>query len=334
MEVFARVVELGGFSAAARALRMTPSAISKLVGRLETRLGARLINRSTRALQLTPEGRLFYDREHPTACRHGRGRAIPCRSQGSEREDQGQRQRPGRAAIAVADRPRFPRGLSETLSGDIADGSGDRPVGTADRCGAAQWSAQKLPTYRAQTWSSADDNRRFTRLFRTNGVPKAPDELARHNRLGFSYARTAKGWPLIDSGAERTIPPSGNVQVSDGDALRALAISGVGLVRLASFIVRDDIAANRLVPVLEEFNPGDIDELHAVYLGQGGLLPIRVRVFLEFLAEHIQIGELHNPGTRNTPFATVVGHVSLLCAIGSNPGGAHPSAFETSSLSS
>src|SRR5258708_22317940 len=62
MEVFARVFELGGFSAAARALRMTPSAISKLVGRLETRLGARLVNRSTRGLQFTPEGRLFYDR--------------------------------------------------------------------------------------------------------------------------------------------------------------------------------------------------------------------------------------------------------------------------------
>jgi molybdenum-dependent DNA-binding transcriptional regulator ModE len=62
MEVFAWVFELGGFSAAARELRMTPSAISKLVGRLETRLGARLVNRSTRGLQFTPEGRSFYDR--------------------------------------------------------------------------------------------------------------------------------------------------------------------------------------------------------------------------------------------------------------------------------
>src|SRR4030088_2809686 len=62
MEVFARVFELGGFSAAARALRMTPSAVSKLVARLETRLGARLVNRSTRRLQLTPEGGGFYHR--------------------------------------------------------------------------------------------------------------------------------------------------------------------------------------------------------------------------------------------------------------------------------
>src|ERR1700744_273099 len=62
MDVFVRAVELGGFSAAARALAMTPSAVSKLVGRLEARLGVRLFNRSTRQLQLTAEGSAFYER--------------------------------------------------------------------------------------------------------------------------------------------------------------------------------------------------------------------------------------------------------------------------------
>src|ERR1700754_2203222 len=62
MEVFVRVIESGGFSAAARALRMTPSAVSKLVGRLEARLGVRLLNRSTRQVQLTAEGCVFYER--------------------------------------------------------------------------------------------------------------------------------------------------------------------------------------------------------------------------------------------------------------------------------
>src|SRR6187402_3584274 len=62
MEAFVQVVERGGFSAAARALEMTPSAISKLVGRLEARLGTRLVHRSTRKLQLTPEGTTFYER--------------------------------------------------------------------------------------------------------------------------------------------------------------------------------------------------------------------------------------------------------------------------------
>src|ERR1700733_5721153 len=64
MEGFVRAVELGGFSPAARALRMTPSAVSKLVARLEKRLGARLINRSTRKLLLTAEGQAFLDRAH------------------------------------------------------------------------------------------------------------------------------------------------------------------------------------------------------------------------------------------------------------------------------
>jgi DNA-binding transcriptional LysR family regulator len=63
-------------------------------------------------------------------------------------------------------------------------------------------------------------------------------------------------------------------------------------------MVKEDIAANRLVPVLEAFNPGDVDELHAVYLGQGGLVPLRIRVFLAFLAERIKIGD--DPPARNT----------------------------------
>jgi DNA-binding transcriptional LysR family regulator len=62
MEVFVRVVDLGGFTAAARAFRLTPSAVSKLLSRLEARLSARLVNRSTRKLQLTPEGLAFYNR--------------------------------------------------------------------------------------------------------------------------------------------------------------------------------------------------------------------------------------------------------------------------------
>ncbi|WP_146208135.1 LysR family transcriptional regulator, partial [Azospirillum sp. TSH64] len=62
MEVFARVVDLGGFTAAARACGLTPSGVSKLITRLEARLGTRLIHRSTRRLSLTPEGQAFYAR--------------------------------------------------------------------------------------------------------------------------------------------------------------------------------------------------------------------------------------------------------------------------------
>ena len=289
--MFARVVELGGFSAAARALCMTPSAISKLVGRLEARLGARLVNRSTRRLQLTPEGRLFYDLSvrlladmdeveqsvAQTEVPSGKIRVsvnIPVGRQFLLPIVPGFLEAYPKLSLEISLTDQVIDLLEQRTDVALRSGPLKSSQLVARKLGAAQMIIVGSPDYLAR-----------------HGVPKTPGDLARHNRLSFNYARMTKGWPLIDGGVERTIAPSGNVQVSDGDALRTLALSGVGLVRLASFIVRDDIAANRLIPVLEEFNPGDLDELHAVYLGQGRLVPVRIRVFLEFLAERIRISE-------------------------------------------
>jgi DNA-binding transcriptional LysR family regulator len=292
MEVFARVFELGGFSAAARALHLTPSAISKLIGRLETRLGARLVNRSTRGLQFTPEGRLFYDRSiRLLADLDEVERSVAQAEVPSGKIRVSANVPVGRQLllpIVPAFLEAYPKlSLEISLTDQVIDLLEQR-TDVALRSGPlknSQLIARKLGAVRMMIVGSPG-------YFARHGIPKTPDELLRHNRLGFNYARASKGWPLIDKGVERTIPPSGNVQASDGDALRALAVSGVGLVRLASFVVRDDIAANRLVAVLEAFNPGDIDELHAVYLGQGGLLPVRIRVFLEFLAQRVKISDL------------------------------------------
>ena len=290
MEVFVRVVERGGFSAAARALHMTPSAISKLVGRLEARLGARLVNRSTRKLQITPEGLMFYDR------------SVALLADMDEVERSVAEAEVPRGTIRVSGNvpvgrqlllpivPAFleayPKlSLEISLTDQVIDLVEQR-IDVALRSGplkSSQLTARKLGAARMMIVGSPD-------YFARHGVPKTPGELAQHNRLGFSYTRMAKGWPLIDDGGKKSISPSGNVHVGDGETLRMLTVGGVGLARLASFMVRDDIAANRLVPVLEEFNPGDLDELHAVYLGQGGLLPIRIRVFLDFLAQRIKIG--------------------------------------------
>jgi DNA-binding transcriptional LysR family regulator len=291
MEVFARVFELGGFSAAARELRMTPSAISKLVGRLETRLGARLVNRSTRGLQFTAEGRSFYDRSVRLLADLDEVERSVAEAEVPSGKIRVSANLPVGRLLLLPIVPAFleayPKlSLEISLTDHVIDLIEQR-TDIALRSGplkSSQLIARKLGAVRMMIVGSPGYLARY-------GVPKTPDELAQHNRLDFSYARAVKSWPLRVEGVERTIPPSGNVQVSDGDALRTLALNDVGLVRLASFIVQDDIAANRLVPVLEAFNPGDIDELHAVYLGQGGLLPLRIRVFLEFLAQRIKIGD-------------------------------------------
>lgn len=106
-----------------------------------------------------------------------------------------------------------------------------------------------------------------------------------HNRLGFGYQRAVDGWRLRDNGTIVVVPATGRVQASDGEGLRHLALAGVGLARLAAFTVREDIAAGRLVPVLVDLEPGDTEAFHAVYAGQGGPLPSRVRALLDFLAE-------------------------------------------------
>jgi len=123
-----------------------------------------------------------------------------------------------------------------------------------------------------------------------HGVPSTPSDLARHRGIGWTFPRINGAWPFrARDRIAKTVPPA-SVRASDGEASRLLALGGAGLARLALFHVGPDIEAGRLVPVLEGFNPGDREDIHAVYVGQGGPLPARVHAFIDFLAEHIRIG--------------------------------------------
>ena len=86
-----------------------------------------------------------------------------------------------------------------------------------------------------------------------------------------------------------TVPPIGRVLISDGEAMQQLAIAGTGIARLTRFHVENEIKAGRLVPVLEAFNPGDLEAIHAVFVGHGGQLPARVRAFLDYLVENVRL---------------------------------------------
>jgi DNA-binding transcriptional LysR family regulator len=117
------------------------------------------------------------------------------------------------------------------------------------------------------------------------GLPRTIEELERHDRLGLGYTRSMDGWPLISAGATIFAPVAARVQANDGEALRQLVLAGNGIARLANFTIRDDLRAGRLVPVLDEYNPGDREEFHAIHIGQGAPLPSRVRALLDFLAK-------------------------------------------------
>jgi len=299
MEVFVRVVDLGGFTAAAREFRLTPSGVSKLVSRLEGRLSARLINRSTRRLQLTPEGQAFYDR------------AVRVLSDIDEAEREAAAGASPRGHLRVNSNiplgmrhvmPLVPQFLERhpevTLDIVLSDSVIDLMQERADiaiRVGPLRDSslvARKLGTSRMAVVASPE-------YIAKHGVPKTPDDLSFHKGIGWTFFRTIGGWPFQIGETTESASPPPVARASDGEAARLLALGGAGLARLALFHIGADIEAGRLVPVLEEFNPGDQEDVHAVYLGQGGPLPARVRAFIEFLSDQIRIDGtilVRNPG--------------------------------------
>lgn len=291
LEVFVRVIELGGFSAASRACGMTPSAVSKLVARLEQRLGTRLVNRSTRQLQLTPEGCAFYERGVRVLA--DLAEAERCASDHSTPRGRlrvnanvpfGHHFLLPLAPEFLALHPEVT--LDLVLTDEVIDILEQR-TDVAVRAGPLKSSNLVARGLGATRMVIVGAPRYLSR----HGMPATPDELLAHNRLGANYARAQPGWPLRHAGKEMVLAVAGNAQASDGEALRQLALAGLGLARLAAFQVRDDVAAGRLLPVLEDCNPGDVEEVHAVYVGQGGYLPQRVRSFLDFLAERVDLGQ-------------------------------------------
>ena len=127
------------------------------------------------------------------------------------------------------------------------------------------------------------------RYLEREGTPRRLSDLSRHNCITFGFARHLDGWPVRDRRGVRVISVRGNALTGDGETNRLLALGGVGISRLALFHVGGDLEAGRLVRVLEKFNPGDTDAIQAVYVGQGGHLPSRVRVFLDFLAKRVKL---------------------------------------------
>jgi DNA-binding transcriptional LysR family regulator len=293
MEVFVRVVETGGLSSAARALKLTPSAVSKLMTRLEARLGARLLNRSTRRLQLTPEGEAFF----------ARSVQVLADIEEAEREVLSGAAPRGRVRVnSVVDLgrqfvlPLVPAFLEQhpevtldiVLTDQVVDLLEER-ADVAIRMGALRSSnltARKLGASRAIVVASPD-------YLARRGTPVRLEDLPSHHQMDFTFMRSVRNWPFRRADGEVVyLPGAGGVQVGDGASLRQLALEGAGLARMSVFAAAEDIRAGRLVPVLEEFNPGDILEAHAVFLGQGGRLPARVRAFIDFLAAHIRLPTL------------------------------------------
>jgi DNA-binding transcriptional LysR family regulator len=285
MEVFARVVETGGFSAAARSLDLTPSAISKLIARLEERLGTRLLVRTTRALSLTEEGEAYHRaarrilQELNDADQAASAGAIRGRLRINASLPFGTMFVAPAVPSFLAAHPDVSIDLSFT--DDVIDLLAQR-ADIAIRMGALPDSAlvaRKLGQSRRVVCAAPA-------YLAAHGTPRTPDDLQNHDCLGFTFRRAQPGWPFVVDGREIILPVAGSVLVNNGETARQLALAGVGLARLGRFHVAADLAAGTLVPVLEAHNPGDLELAHAVHVG-GGPVPNRVRAFIDHLVTRL-----------------------------------------------
>ncbi len=284
METFLAVACAGSLSGAARELGLTPSAVSRLVTRIEQRLGVRLVVRTTRNLRLTREGedyalaarRILADlNQTETAL------ADRARPKGVVRISAGLAH--GRLSIV----PLIPEFLSRypdinvdlQLSDEIADVEAGH-VDVAIRFGPlpdSLLSARRLGETGRSVVASPE-------YLKTHGHPETPEELNRFNCMDFSFKRIEPGWPFLVNGERLILPVSGNVQANNGETLVQLALAGMGITRMGNFHIDAELASGRLVSLLDEFNPGDTEAIHAVFFG-GSNMPARVRVFIDYLVE-------------------------------------------------
>ncbi|WP_264572258.1 MULTISPECIES: LysR family transcriptional regulator [unclassified Sphingobium] len=288
MRVFTRIVETGSFSEAARRMHMTASAVGKMVGRIETRLAVRLIERSTRRLSLTDAGQVYYDR---------------CLQILQEMDDLDNSIATGGTEISGTIRisasvgfgiyelepllsafwnlhPKVTIDLS--LSDEVVDLYLER-TDLAFRVGTLAVSnlvAIKLGRSPRIIVASPD-------YLARHGTPQAISELDSHNCLGFNFKRSVASWPLEEDGRPTDRTVSGNFLANSGEAVRRMAVRGAGLGRIGLFHAKDDLAAGRLVHVLQDATPGQFEEVYAVHTGGPSMAP-RLRAFLDFIVPRLR----------------------------------------------
>lgn len=286
LAAFAQVVESGGFSAAARALGLTPSAVSKQVGLLEDRLGARLLHRTTRRVTLTEVGAAFYER----------ARGVMTALEEAERSVTDLNAAPrgtlrlslpihfGQFHIAPILPAFMARHPEVILDVDMTDRYVDlvsESIDLAVRIGGLRDSsliARRLAPNRRVVCASP------TYLAR-RGTPQSPADLARHDCLTFHQHGPAVEWLFGHGERRRAVRVKGSLQANNIELLRAAALAGVGLIRMSAYVLTHELADGRLVPVLTDHEARDA-EVYALYPANRHLSP-KVRAFVDHLAETI-----------------------------------------------
>jgi DNA-binding transcriptional LysR family regulator len=285
MAAFVRVVNAKGFSAAAPALGLTPSAVSKLVTRLEARLGVRLLQRTTRAIHLTEEGEVFYDQARRIV-----GEIESLESSIVDRRGAVQGLLRVTTSLAFATHQltpilaefmvRHPALQLALLPTDRVVDIVEEGIDVAIRIGRladSSFMARRIGEDKRVICASPD-------YLARHGLPTRPEELLRHHCILSRERAHLNRWAFRIDGEIREIEVVGRLAVDEGDAQLQLALQGIGIVRLTRLTVAQAVRAGRLVSLLPDFSAEQPLPINAVYPHRRHLAP-KVPAFVDFLFE-------------------------------------------------
>lgn len=293
MQIFARVVEMHGFSKAAENLSIPPSTVTRAIKELENFLGVKLLQRTTRHLKLTPDGSLYYDH-----CRRllAELEAVEASFPGSAGQAKG-KLRVGMTAsmarlfvlpaikkfqarypdieltLTVSDRTveLVPEGIDCVIRAGVPQ---DSPTMVARRIASFEWLTCASPGY-----------------LKEHGEPNSLEDLKHHHAVGFLSGHQGRSmdWRFVSNGEERVVQMTENLIVNDTDTYIACGLEGLGLIRAASYMVLPHLHRGDLQRVLAHSQAPAVPI--SVMYPQNRYLSPTVRTFVDWVIERIQLAE-------------------------------------------
>jgi len=282
MVLFARVVDEGSLSAAARTLNQSPSAVSKQVSHLEDHVGVRLLNRSSSGISLTDEGEQFYERCAEVTRNVTEAEEMIVSLSG---KPQGRLHILATVAFGKSQlMPALPAFLEKypdvQVSVDFTDTKRDF---TEDRIDLAIQFTEQIEDQSLVARKLAHNTRvvcASPEYLARHGTPESIADLANHNYLRLSTVESWNDWHMTEDDGRQTRLPS-NIEVNSADAVYHAAVAGIGIARLSTYLIAPELASGRLIRLFPDYEDHGSD-IYAVYSARRNLSP-KVRALIDHL---------------------------------------------------
>lgn len=284
LELFSATVEAGSFAAAARKLRVTPSAVSRRVALLEQELGVALLSRTTRSLRLTDDGQAFHRR------------CLRILEELQEARDDIAKVRRTPAGMLRVDAPiAFARGVLGSRLARFLERYPELRVALTLRDQRADPVAEGLdvlvrigPLTDSSLLSRRVGQSRFVfcaspGYVKKHGRPKSPSELRNHRCVGYWREGAPDPFRFLSKAGMEVVDVDGQCHVNDAEVARQLVLAGQGIGCFFDFLVDQDVSSRKLTPLLQE-HLGAVWPIHVLYPKNRHLLP-KVTAFVDFLIE-------------------------------------------------